>query len=118
MVAITALLVPAYHGSVVAQLAALVAFCDPKMTGCSSIRSPRAAGSSAPAPAAGWDRPGLSDDAGCAPAGMTGLSSAGLAAADAGASFASGFTQDPSNAAPYRRSIASQIAAHRMPLGP
>src|ERR1700720_2503905 len=75
-----------------------------------AARSSRAADSSAPAPAVGWDRPGLSDDAGCAPA--------GLAAADAGASFASGFTLEPSNAPPYRRSIWPQIAARQMPLGP
>ncbi len=53
----------------------------------------------------------------CAPAGTTGLSPAKLAAADAGASFASGFTLDPSNAPPYRRSIWPKIAARRMPLG-
>jgi hypothetical protein len=55
------------------------------------------------------DRLGPSDDAGCAPAGTTVLSPAGLAAADAGASFASGFRADPSIAAPCRRSIWPQI---------
>src|SRR5580704_14128714 len=83
-----------------------------------AARSSRAADSSAPAPAVGWDRPGLSDDAGCAQAGTTGLSPAGLAAADAGASFVSGFTLVPSTAPPYRRSIWPQIAARQMPLGP
>jgi hypothetical protein len=74
-----------------------------------AAHSSRAAEPSAPTPAAGWDRLGPSDDAGRAPAGTTVLSPAGLAAADAGASFASGFRADPSIAAPCRRSIWPQI---------
>ncbi|MGC2835007.1 MAG: hypothetical protein WA238_12915, partial [Methylocella sp.] len=70
------------------------------------------------APAVGWDKPGLSEDADCAPVGTAVLSPAGLAAANAGASFASGFKLDPSNAPPYRRSLWLQNAARQMPLGP